>query len=69
MDSFLYPTFRLSTDEGRSLTGFKRLFQIEQSEERDQLGHRSCPTRLVGHAEPRAVIPVEVLIGEVATPF
>ena len=61
MGSFLRLTFRLSTNEGRPLADFKELFRIEESEELDQLGDHSCPSRL-RTTQPRTVIPMEVLI-------
>ena len=68
MGSFLHLTFRLSTNEGRTLADFKRLFRIEKSEELDQLGDHSCPSRLVACAQPHPVVPMEVLVEENVIP-
>src|SRR5512136_731754 len=54
----------LSTSEGRTLASVKQLFRIEKSEELDQLGDHSCPSRLVACAQARAVVPMEVLVEE-----
>ena len=68
MGSFLHLTFRLSTNEGRTLADFKRLLGIEKSKELDHLGDQSCPSRLVTRPKPGAVIPMEVLVEENVIP-
>ena len=54
--------------EGPALSSLKQLFRIEESEELDQFGDHSCPSRLVACAESGAVVPMEVLVEENVIP-
>ena len=56
------------TGECRGLADVKRLLGIEKSKELDQLGHHSCPSRLVACAQARTVVPMEVLVEENVIP-
>ena len=50
MGSFFHLTFRLSTNEGRTLADLKHLLGIEKSKELDHLRHQPGPSRLVAGA-------------------